>query len=173
MDRECPSDYVETTATSISHTRVFLERFPYNPSSVSPPLVQPILTPRFAISCTDTLLSALGDMANQSETKLPIQTHLSENKAEIKQAHELFPGCNYAGVYGKYGLLGPKTILAHCVHLEEEEEELIHRTGAGISHCPTSNLHIDSGMAQVRRLLDMGIKVILSFKRKLQHADIG
>ena len=65
----------------------------------------------------------------------------------------------YAGVYDAFGLLGPRTILAHCVHLEERELETLRRTGAGVSHCPTSNFNIRSGCARVGEMLDRGIKV--------------
>lgn len=168
MDRKCPSDYVETTNSSIDTTKSFIGHFTHlTPSpkfSNLPPLVQPILTPRFALSCTPELLSSLGDLAASHDPPLPIQTHISESPAEVKQALELFPDCStYAGVYEKFGLLKEGTILAHCIHLGDEEKEVIKRSGAGVSHCPSSNLHLNSGMARIREMLDMGMKVGLVF----------
>jgi hypothetical protein len=173
MDRDCPDDYVETTETSIESTKAFLDHFdhlklattpPSSPAQAELPLVQPIITPRFALSCTPELLSSLFTISKSYTPNLPIQTHLSENLAECTRAMELFPDCaTYAGVYEKYGLLGEGTILAHCVHLSEEERKVIKRCGAGISHCPGSNLHLNSGAARVREMLDMGIKVSGSF----------
>jgi guanine deaminase len=162
MDRNCPSNYVEMTSSSLSTTQSWLrhfDKYPSGPSS-STPLVQPILTPRFAISCTPELLSALGKIAASRTPSFAIQTHLSENKSEVALTKELFPDCRtYAGVYEKFGLLGPGTILAHCVHLDDEERDVISRSGAGISHCPTSNVHLNSGAAEVAKMLEAGIKV--------------
>ena len=165
MDQECPHDYVETTQSSIDTTRQFVESFDHISSSSTskfPPLVQPSITPRFAVSCSSPLLSGLSHLAHSFDPPLAIQTHLSENEAEIKKIKELFPDCpTYTEVYEKHGLLTDGTILAHCVHLDQSEREMIKRTGAGISHCPTSNLHLESGAARVRDMLEMGIKVSL------------
>jgi guanine deaminase len=161
MDRHCPASYIETTDDSLATTKSFLKHFNHYPStSERPSLVQPILTPRFAISCTDQLLASLGELANSTTPSIAIQTHLSENLAEIEFAKKLFPSCEtYVGVYEKFGLLGEGTILAHCVHLDAGERDVIRRSGAGISHCPTSNLNINSGSARVGEMLDVGIKV--------------
>lgn len=157
MDRNCPQNYIESSAeTSLSATHDFLSHFSLSPDA----LVQPILTPRFAISCTPQLLNDLGELSRSHDPPLAVQTHLSENPAEVVFAKELFPDCGtYAGVYEKYGLLHSGTILAHCVHLDDEEREVISRTGAGIAHCPTSNINLNSGSARVQKMLDSGIKV--------------
>ena len=87
---------------------------------------------------------------------------MSENKLEIMLVADQFrdEDCHtYAGVYEKYRLMGDGTILAHCVHLDEKEKEVLKRTGAGVSHCPSSNLFLSSGMARIRDLLKDGIKV--------------
>ena len=104
-------------------------------------------------------MEGIGKIAEQDKT-LAIQTHISENAGEIKFTKELFPDCDtYASVYAKYGLLRERTILAHGVHLEESELKMIKELGAGISHCPTSNFNLRSGMAKVGDMLDRGIKV--------------
>ncbi|KAK9900614.1 Metallo-dependent hydrolase [Cystobasidium minutum MCA 4210] len=122
-------------------------------------LVQPILTPRFAISCSDALMAGLQAMVGKDPT-LHIQTHLAENPAEIEFTKQLFPFADsYTQVYDHFGLLTKKTILAHCVHLEDSEMQLIKETRSGISHCPTSNLNLRSGCSPVAELLDKGIKV--------------
>ncbi|ORY24134.1 hypothetical protein BCR39DRAFT_472609 [Naematelia encephala] len=163
MDRNCPHDYVETTEDSIQDTEKFLSAILSTSSSSSKslaPLVQPILTPRFAISCTPQLLSSLASISKTYTPPLLIQTHLSENLAECDVAAELFPDSkSYAAVYADHGLLAPGTILAHCVHLSDEEMDLIRDTGAGIAHCPNSNTHLSSGCARVRTMLDKGVKV--------------
>jgi guanine deaminase len=98
--------------------------------------------------------------ALQKETNLPVQTHISENKKEVALVKELFPEhTSYTHVYDDHGLLGPKTILAHAVHLSEEEVDLIKKREGKVSHCPASNSAITSGTAKVRMLLDKGIEI--------------
>jgi guanine deaminase len=128
-------------------------------------MVRPVITPRFAPSCSVELLKGLGELAR--ETGLPVQTHISENKGEVELVRELFPRSvtgiaagdeeSYAGVYDAYGLLTSRTILAHGVHLSEGEVRLIRERGAKVSHCPCSNSSITSGAARVRWLMDEGV----------------
>lgn len=166
MNRHCPSHYVESSSHSslantqslISHIRSLSPRPETNDYE---PLVQPIITPRFAISCTDDLLSSLGTLA-ASDPTIRIQTHISENPEEVSFTKTLFPNVpHYAGVYDSFNLLRHNTILAHAVHLTEAEMDLIKSRNAGISHCPTSNFNLSSGIAPVGLFLDKGIKVRL------------
>jgi guanine deaminase len=161
MDRNSLYDYKEpsvfdsinTTHALVSHIRDLPE----------PRLVEPVLTPRFAIACSDDLLSALRDIV-LADTSLPIQTHISENRDEVQETLRLFPwATSYAGVYDTYKLLGPRTVLAHAVHLEEDEIVLVKERNAGVSHCPTSNFNLRSGVCPVGKLLDRGIKVFIFF----------
>ncbi|KAI1974403.1 hypothetical protein LOZ55_005017 [Ophidiomyces ophidiicola] len=123
-------------------------------------LVYPIITPRFAPSCTSASLMGLGALAASTTPPTSIQTHISENKDEIDLVLSLFPeNTSYADVYDKFNLLTPHTILAHGVHLTEPERALIHSRGSAISHCPASNSAIGSGLCPVRTLLDDGIPV--------------
>jgi guanine deaminase len=118
-------------------------------------IVKPIITPRFAPSCTSDCLSAMGKLAK--ETDAHIQTHLSENKGEIELVKTLFPDSkSYADVYESHSLLTEKTILAHCVHLSPSERSLILQRKSKISHCPASNTAITSGCAPIRSLLEEG-----------------
>jgi guanine deaminase len=158
MDRNSPDDYVEPSVSdSVTATHALVSHI----RSLTPPrLVEPVLTPRFAISCTGPLLSELGKIA-RADPSLPIQTHISENQHEVRKTLELFPeATSYAAVYDSYGLLGPRTILAHAIHLEEEEILLIKKRNAGVSHCPTSNFNLRSGVCPVGKLIDRGIKAI-------------
>lgn len=121
-------------------------------------LVTPIITPRFAPSCTPTLLSELGKLSH--ETLLPIQTHISENPDEVALVASLFPDQgSYAEVYDVHGLLTSRTILAHAVHLTAGEKNLISKRGSKVSHCPVSNSCLSSGLCPVRELLNSGIDV--------------
>ncbi|KAK8042495.1 guanine deaminase [Apiospora phragmitis] len=121
-------------------------------------IVAPILTPRFAPACTPETMAALGRLA--SEEDLRVQTHLSENVGEIALVCELFPdAADYASVYDGFGLLTPRTVLAHAVHLSEAEAALIKKRGAKVAHCPCSNSALTSGECRVRWLLDRGVAV--------------
>lgn len=124
-------------------------------SSINPQnetLVRPIVTPRFAPVCSRKLLKWLGSFA--SEHNLPIQTHIGENKNEIKLVADLFPECdNYASVYSDHDLLTNTTILAHAVHLTKAERLLIKKHLCSVSHCPTSNSFLTSGEAPVKQYL--------------------
>ncbi|EDU51416.1 SsnA Cytosine deaminase [Pyrenophora tritici-repentis] len=118
-------------------------------------IVKPIITPRFAPSCTKECLSNMGRLAQ--ETGAHVQTHISENKGEIELVKALFPEENsYTHVYDTHALLTDKTILAHAVHLSQEERDLILERKSKISHCPASNTAITSGCAPIRSLLDEG-----------------
>lgn len=127
----------------------------------APKMVQGIVTPRFAPLCLRTLMKRLGDLAQSCNAH--VQTHICENKDEIKLVADLFPECSdYASVYNDYGLLGPRTILAHAVHLSTSERKLILQTKSSILHCPSLNTFLTSGIAPIKRYLyDEGINVSL------------
>ena len=152
-----PEYYRDASADSaIEDTKAIIDHIATIDPSYT--LISPIITPRFAPSCTESLLCSLGKLAAQ--TGLPIQTHIAENPDEIKLVAKLFPDCSsYADVYDHYGLLTSRSVLAHGVHLMPEERKLIKKRGASISHCPISNSAISSGLCPVRELLDDGITV--------------
>ena len=84
---------------------------------------------------------------------LHVQTHLCENTAEIAFVAELFPWSrDYTHVYEHYGLLGPKTLLGHCIHLTDAEIGAIANSASVAVFCPTSNLFIGSGLFDLARL---------------------
>ncbi|CAI7602962.1 hypothetical protein N7533_000306 [Penicillium manginii] len=123
-------------------------------------LVKPIVTPRFAPTCSRPSLTALGQLAASYNPPLHIQTHIAENKNEVALVKDLFPEAeSYAAVYDQHNLLTPRTILAHAVHLSKEERTLVKARDAKISHCPASNSALGSGIAPVRDYLNEGITV--------------
>ena len=116
------------------------------------------VTPRFAISCTPTLLRGAGDLA--ARLGLPIQTHLSENSDEIDFTASLFPeSVDYVGVYADHGLLNDRTVMAHCIHLSEREWVAMATAGAAIAHCPDSNFFLGSGCMRLAEAGRRGIRV--------------
>lgn len=122
------------------------------------PNVKPVVTPRFALSCSSSLLSELGEIANNN--KLHIQSHISENKEEVELVKTLFPDCeSYTDVYLKHNLLTDRTVMAHGCYLTDEELEIFRETGSAISHCANSNISICSGMLNVRNILNHKVKL--------------
>ncbi|KAF8844894.1 guanine deaminase [Paxillus ammoniavirescens] len=160
MNWHCPPYYTEPSVEESMKTTLDLldhiSKLPQSPAKE--PLVHPIITPRFAISCTEELLTKLGELAD-TLPHVAIQTHISENQKEVQDSMELFQTDSYAAIYEKFGLLRSNTILGHGVWLTEKEMELIAKHGAGVAHCPTSNFYLSSGMARVGMLLDYGVKV--------------
>lgn len=106
--------------------------------------------PRFAISCSDELLAEVGWAVKEraAEGGGPfVQTHLSESREEVEEVRRLFPGeSSYTGVYERFGLLGPRTLLAHCVHLSSDEWRLIAERRCVVAHCPTANIFLRAGL---------------------------
>ncbi|MGI5936673.1 MAG: amidohydrolase family protein [Oscillospiraceae bacterium] len=154
MDRNCPDDLrEESPGAALESVESWLEETRGRFSNTAP-----IITPRFVPSCSNELMEGLGAVAGRYG--LPVQSHLSENLSEVDWVLELCPDCpNYASVYDKFGLMGERTIMAHCVHLTEEEMDIMGERGAYVAHCPTSNVNIRSGIAPVRKFLDRGLKV--------------
>jgi guanine deaminase len=124
-------------------------------------LLEYAVSPRFAVTCSMDLMRGAAALA--AEFDCHIQTHLSENHAEIEAVRRRFPeALDYTDVYQRAGLLGPKTILGHCLHLSTREIDAIAASGARVAHCPSSNLFLNSGLCPLDRLLAAGIPVGLA-----------
>lgn len=121
-------------------------------------LIEYAVSPRFALSCSDQLLARAAQIAKQHNCY--IQTHLAETKDECSRVRHLFPWArDYTDVYEKHGLLGPRTILGHCIHLNEREREALLASGSNIAHCPTANLFLNSGIMPLPEYQALGLKV--------------
>ena len=156
MDQNSTDDLRETDAvTALDATAAWIEETKGKYQNT-----RPILTPRFAPTCSGPLMEGLGKL--QREYGLPVQSHLSENLSEIEWVKELFPWSScYGDVYEHYGLFGgqAKTVMAHCVHSSDTEMELMKKKGVYVAHCPQSNINLSSGIAPIRRYLEEGIPV--------------
>ena len=155
MDRNAaPGLLEETTEESRRETLRWLDEcgdFRY---------VKPMLTPRFTPSCTDELMAFLGKLS--AERDLPVQSHLSENHAEMEWVRQLHPDCKqYWETYAKYSLWNSRTLMAHCVWSDERERRAMRDAGVTVVHCADSNQNICSGVAPVRVMLNEGLKVAL------------
>ena len=157
MDRNCPevlrydsteSAYNEMEAWIKAATEMF-----HNTT--------PIITPRFIPSCTDEMMNELAKL--QKEYSLPVQSHLSENKAEIDWVKELCPTSEtYSHAYEQFGLFGGdgvQTVMAHCVWLSDTEQDLIKQNNVYVAHCPQSNTNLASGIAPIRKYMQKGLNI--------------
>ena len=127
---------------------------------------KPILTPRFIPCCTDKLMEELREI--QMAYCIPVQSHLSESRGEIDFVKFLRPNNSFYGdSYNEYDLFGKnddintevKTVMAHCVWSTDEEVELIRKNGVFVAHCPASNMNLTSGIAPIRKYLDLGLNI--------------
>lgn len=117
--------------------------------------------PRFAVSCSEELLAEFGWWVREHPGTW-VQTHLSESRAECDLVRRLFPGTpHYTGVYDRAGLLTERTLLAHAIHLSDEELALIAQRRSIIVHCPAANTFLQAGLFDLDRARAAGVRVAL------------
>ncbi|KAG6622045.1 Guanine deaminase [Phytophthora cinnamomi] len=156
MDRNASSGLQEDTQTSIDDTRAFVQYV----QSKKNDLLTPVITPRFVPSCSSKLMHALAEISREHTPKLPVQSHLGENRDEIAWVKSLHPESKtYTGVYDDHGLLHERSYMAHCIWCSKGERELLREKQTAVIHCPNSNFSLSSGVLNVRRLLQEGVKV--------------
>lgn len=154
MDRHAPESLLENTARSLEASARLCEKWNHSASG----RLHYAFTPRFALTCSFELMRQSGKLA--AEMNAHIMTHVAENKNEIQRARELFPDYDsYLKIYQAAGMLGPKTILAHAIHMTNEDWDIVKQTGAGIAHCPSANLLLESGILDLSLPLSRGIGV--------------
>ena len=145
MDRNAPEAVLDTPQSSYDDTKALIAQWHGKGRQLY------AITPRFAITSTPAQM----EMAQALAVEHPdchIQTHLSENHAEIRWTEELYPDAiDYTDVYARYGLLGRKTLLGHCIHLSEREADAMSNAGSVAVFCPTSNLFLGSGLFDYQR----------------------
>lgn len=140
MDRNAPDGLRDTPQSGYDDSKALIEQWHGKGR------LHYAITPRFAITSTPEQMEMAGALAREYP-HLHIQTHLSENHAEIDFTRELYPQAkDYTDVYDDYGLLGQKTLLGHCIHLSERELDTLSESGSVAVFCPTSNLFLGSGL---------------------------
>jgi guanine deaminase len=148
MDRNAPEALRDTPQRGYDETKALIQRWRGKGR------LDYAISPRFAPTSSDAQLEAAGALVGE-HPEAYVQTHLCENLAEIAFVKELFPWTKtYTEVYQRYGLLGPRTVLGHCIHLEESEVEMLAESRSIAAFCPTSNLFLGSGLFDMRRLQD-------------------
>lgn len=156
MDRNAPADLLDTPASSDADCRELIEVWHNNGR------LQYALTPRFAPTSSPEQLTVTGQLY-RDYPGIYLQTHLSENQQEIAWIKSLYPSArDYLDVYDHYGLLGPRSVFGHGIHLSDAEVARLAQTQSGIAFCPTSNLFLGSGLLNMARLEDAGIPVSLA-----------
>lgn len=156
MDRNGPPALIQAGRESIAASRDLIRRWHGKGRQ------RYAVTPRFAITSTDAQLVAAGELLREFST-VYMQTHLAENHDEIATVHRLFPGdSTYTAIYARAGLLGPRALLGHCLHLDDSELALLRDSRSVAVFCPTSNLFIGSGLFDYARLTASGIRVALA-----------
>ena len=162
MDREASENLMEKSAEMSAYTtfgwiNAVKDKFERT---------KPILTPRFIPCCTDKLMEELREI--QMAYGIPVQSHLSESKGEIDFVNFLRPQNEFYGEsYNDYDLFGKnddvntdvKTVMAHCVWSTEKEVELMLKNGVFVAHCPASNMNLTSGIAPIRKYMDLGLNI--------------
>jgi guanine deaminase len=119
-------------------------------------LLQYAFSPRFAVSCSDRLMRGAAELAKKYNTAL--QASLAENLGEIEKVKFQFSWSkDYTDVYEQCGLLTPRSVFGHCIHLSPREIAALAQAGAKVSHCPTSNLFLGSGIMAFDKLREAGL----------------
>jgi len=156
MDRHAPAGLLDDVATAEADGRDLIERWHGRARQAF------ALTIRFAPCSTPAQLAMAGRLL-ASRPDLYLQTHVAENRAEVAWVAQLFPQSrSYLDVYAMHGLLGPRSVLAHGIWLDDADRALLARSGAVFAHCPTSNLFLGSGLMDWRALADSGAAVALA-----------
>ncbi|MER8923230.1 MULTISPECIES: guanine deaminase [unclassified Mesorhizobium] len=145
MDRNAPAGVLDTPQSGYDDTKALIAEWHGKGRQLY------AITPRFAITSSPEQLEMAGTLCRE-HSDLHIQTHLSENHAEIAFTQKLYPQArDYTDVYEQYGLLGPKSLFGHCIHLLEREADALSDSGSVAVFCPTSNLFLGSGLFDYQR----------------------
>ncbi len=154
MDKgaEVPEPLRENTILSIEQSLSLLKKW----HNTADGRIRACFAPRFAVSCTGELLGQVSALA--AEHGVIVHTHASENVQEV-QIVEDETGLRNVLYLHSLGLTGRHVMLANCIHLDEEELSILAGTGTNVSHCPSSNLKLGSGIARVSEMLDRGVSV--------------
>ncbi|HEX7956441.1 MAG TPA: 5'-deoxyadenosine deaminase [Pyrinomonadaceae bacterium] len=156
MDKggDVPAGLREETEDSVRESLALLEKWHGRAGG----RVRYCFAPRFAVSCTRGLLERVALLAR--ERGVMVHTHASENLSEIELV-ERETGMRNVAYLDAVGVSGPHVLLAHCVHLDAEEVGLLAEKGTHVSHCPSSNMKLGSGVAPVTEMLARGVSVSL------------
>jgi 5-methylthioadenosine/S-adenosylhomocysteine deaminase len=160
MDSAGPADDVprrlqEATRASIDESLAIQARW----EGAAGGRLRAAFAPRFAVSCSRTLLEAVAALSSERQTL--VHTHASESRDEIAIVKQISGGLTNMAYLADVGLASPRLCAAHCVWVDEHEQELMAERDVKVMHCPGSNLKLGSGVAPVAELRARGITVSL------------
>ncbi|HKY51348.1 MAG TPA: amidohydrolase family protein [Candidatus Limnocylindria bacterium] len=147
-----PAELVENTRASLDASAALVKRW----SRAGAGRIGYAYAPRFALSCTRELLEAVGMLAKMSETL--VHTHSNESPDE-RAAVQAVTGMSPLGYLVQVGIATPRTVIAHGVHIDDTELAMLRESGSAVTHCPSSNLKLGSGVADVVRLRQARVTV--------------
>jgi len=151
LDRNAPENLTDTPQKGYDDSKALIKTWHGRGRALY------AITPRFAVTSTPEQMEMTGTLAAE-HPDCYIQTHLSENHDEIALTAKLYPQTrDYLDVYQSYGLLGPRTLMGHALHLKDREIAALAETGTHPVFCPTSNLFLGSGLFDDAKLREHGI----------------
>jgi guanine deaminase len=154
MDQNSPEFLQEKTADSLETSEELCKKWHRKERGK----LNYVFTPRFAPMCSLDLMKQVPKLAMKYDAY--IQTHLSEYRGELRVVKALFPNYqNYTHVYESANLLTRKTIMAHCIYLDDDELSMLRKYSTKVVHCPSSNFFLKSGIFNVARITDAGLDV--------------
>lgn len=151
---EVPSALLDTSERALQESLELFNRW----NNYANGRIRYALCPRFAVSCSDNMLHQVAALAQQYH--IPVHTHASENRGEIELV-EKQRGMRNVIYLNSVGLCNTSLILAHCIHLDDDEMNILTQSQTNIAHCPGSNLKLGSGIAPIPDLLHMGARTSL------------
>lgn len=176
MDCNAPPAVLDTAQRGYDESKALIERWHGRGR------LRYAVTPRFAVTSTPAQLDAAGTLVREHDD-VHVQSHVSENAAEVALVTVLHPkAASYLDVYARHGLVGPRSIYGHGVHLTAADLALLHETDTALAHCPTSNNFLGSGLfrlaeatrreraVRVGLATDVGGGTSLSILRTMQAA---
>ncbi|MFT3758941.1 guanine deaminase [Thauera sp.] len=153
MDRHCPDFLRDTAESGYAESKALIERWHGRDR------LQYAVTPRFAATSTPEQMTLAGRLYAE-HPGLYLQSHVAENQGEVAWVAELYPEArSYLDVYDRFGQLGERSVYAHCIWLDDTDRQRMADTGTAISFCPTSNLFLGSGLFDLDRAREMGLRV--------------
>ena len=152
-DRILPGELLTTPERALAESQQLIKRWHGNGR------LRYAVTPRFSLSASDSILEVCGELLDDD---IWFTSHINENLAEVASVAELFPGSrDYLDTYDRHGLVTPRSVFAHNVHATDAELIRLGQAGAWVSHCPTSNSALGSGLFPLRRHVEHGVGVAL------------
>lgn len=148
MDRGAPAGLLDRAQSGYDESKALIARWQGRGRQ------HYAVTPRFAVTSSPAQLEAAGALLRE-QPEVYLQTHLAENQREIETVKALFPEAkSYTDVYDRFGLLGPRALFGHCLHLKAAERRRLSESGSVAVFCPTSNLFIGSGLFDLKAARD-------------------